>query len=289
MCSISSNARTDPIDSPFVLGVSCPSFVDGPGVRSVVTLAGCPLECLWCHHPASRKVAPDPAFDPARCLACGSCARGEECLSRARRPAGETFAAETLAKRILRDRAWLVDRGHGPGGVTVSGGEPLLHASFLSRLGRLLRAEGVHVALETSLALAVPASADLPEGIRSLVAAVDLWLVDLKHPDPALYERFVGVSARERDANLDALASLGAALSPRIELVPGVVDTDAAIDQLASFCARRDFPSIEFIPYNPPPDAVALGLPLEGLSPEGQSRALSRFADARAALTRASR
>ncbi len=289
MCSTSSSARTDPIESPVVLGVACPSFVDGPGVRSLVTLSGCPLDCRWCQHPAARKVSPDPVFDPARCLSCGSCARGDECLSRARRPAGESFAAETLAERILRDRDWWEDRGRGQGGVTVTGGEPLLHASFLSRLCRLLRAEGVHIALETSLALAVPASADLPEGIRSLAAAVDLWLVDLKHPDPAMYERFVGVSARVRDANLDELASLGAAVAPRVVLVPGVIDTDDAIDRLAAFCARRDFPSIEFVPYNPPPDAVGLDLPAEGLSPEGQTRAISRFTDALAGFTRSSR
>ena len=182
----------------------------------------------------------------------------------------------------MKDRSWWEDRGgRGTGGVTFSGGEPLAHARYLADAARRLHAQGAHVAVETSLALCVLPSADLPGGLRSLPEAIPLWLVDLKHPDPAEYERATGVSRRALEENLAILADARVSVLPRIVLIPGITDTPRALSALAGLTARFGFPSMEFIAYNPPPGARALGLPLAGASVAETDRALSLFREMR--------
>jgi pyruvate formate lyase activating enzyme len=284
MCSISSG----PVDPaaiadgdcplPWIAGIHRASFSDGPGVRTVVSLSGCPLSCAWCQNPDSRSFDPGRAFNPSRCVGCGGCAQGLPCFARARQPGGFRLSAKRLAETLLADAPWWADRGgRGLGGVTFSGGEPLAHARYLAVAARLLRDQGVHVAVETSLALRVPSSAENPGGLRSLAEAISLWLVDVKHPDPAEYERATGVSRRALEENLAILAGSRATVRPRIVLIPGITDSSRALSDLAALAVRFGFSSMEFIAYNPPPGARALGLPEEGSSDEETERALSLF------------
>lgn len=262
----------DPL--PWIASIHCPSFVDGPGVRTVVTLLGCPLECLWCQNPSSRKGVPETVVDLSRCLGCGGCEQDLPCYAHARRPGGFSLEPGALAGRLLEDAPWWRDQGgRGEGGVTFSGGEPLVHARYLAAVGGVLTARGVHVALETSLAVRVPESEALPEGLASLASRVSLWLVDIKHPEAAEYERVTGVSQRILTENLAILRATGAEVIPRLVLVPGITDTTASLSFLSRFCAEAGFSRVEYIPYNPPPGAEALGLPVIGTDPVALARA----------------
>lgn len=257
------DGENDPL--PWIAGIQCPSFVDGPGVRTVVTLLGCPLECLWCQYPSSRKPIPETVVDRSRCLGCGDCERDLPCYARARRPGGFRLEPRALASRLLEDSSWWrAQGGRGAGGVTFSGGEPLVHARYLGSVVGILADTGVHVALETSLAVRVPESEALPEGLLSLASRVPLWLVDLKHPEAAEYRRVTGVSQSILTDNLALLRRAGAEVIPRLVLVPGVTDTDSSLSALSLLCADAGFSRVEFLPYNPPPGADALGLPVTG-------------------------
>ena len=157
--------------------------------------------------------------------------------------------------------------------MTFSGGEPLVHARYLDSVGGILADTGVHIALETSLAVRVPQSEALPEGLVSLASRVSLWLVDIKHPEAAEYRRVTGVSQSILTDNLALLRRAGAEVIPRLVLVPGITDTDSSLLALSRFCADAGFSRVEFLPYNPPPGAEALGLPVTGTDPVALERA----------------
>jgi glycyl-radical enzyme activating protein len=225
---------------------------DGPGIRTTVFLKGCPLSCVWCHNPetispipeigyVARKcigcgecvrVCPEGAhrmedgahvFDRDRCIACGACA--EVCLGDALTFYGrEMIAAEVLAI-VLEDRTFYEQTG---GGLTLSGGEPLLQPNFCAELLAMAKGEGLHTAVDTCGA--VPW-----EAFERVLPLTDLFLFDLKQTDPALHERYTGAKNTQILANLRRLSASGASIEIRIPVIPGVNDDDAfaeAADEL---------------------------------------------------------
>lgn len=195
---------------------------DGPGLRTTVFLKGCPLRCAWCHNPEG--LAPEP--QPLRG------AVGE-------RLAGQRITAERLAE-ILNGQADLLRAGGG--GITFSGGEPLMQAEFVAEvIGRLDR---THVLLETSgyaseraLALAAP--------------RCDLIYYDLKLMDPAAHRRYCGADNAPILRNLAALSGMGVPFVIRTPLVPGVTDTDENLAAIAAHVrGLAGLRGVELLPYN---------------------------------------
>jgi pyruvate formate lyase activating enzyme len=244
---------------------------DGPGIRTNVFFKGCPLDCQWCHNPESISPAPELSFtaalcrgcrrcveacthgvhgfvdvdggvrhlvDHARCAACGACVRA--CCDDALALAGREYSVDELLKEIETDRPYYAI-GEG-GGVTLTGGEPMLQAAFVAAL--LERLDGVHVCLETC----GHASAD---DFRAIAPKLDLVLFDYKATDPETHRRLCGVDNALILANLDLLCSMGCRVALRLPLVPGVNDDDGHLRAIADLLRR--YPAIEYaqlMPYH---------------------------------------
>ena len=185
--------------------------VDGPGLRYVIFLQGCPLRCVYCHNPET--------WDPA---------------------GGREYAPEELVEKVLRCRAYFGEQG----GVTVSGGEPLLQAPFVAELFRQLKAAGVHTALDTS------GAGDLKQAAQVL-DWTDLVLLDLKFPDEAGYRQYCRGSWAQTQAFAALAGEKHVPLWVRHVVVPGLNDS---LEDLRAIKAQAEslpgFQKLEWLPFH---------------------------------------
>ena len=228
------------------------SVFDGPGVRQTVFLKGCPLRCAWCHNPEGLSAKPQLMVSTGACTHCGKCTavcKSETCTAcgacttvcpgNLRRIAGEKLTSQELAARILKDAAYYA---HCGGGVTFSGGEPLMQADFL--LETIEQLPGIHKASETS------GYAD-SEIFRKAASAMDYVMMDLKPMDDEIHFRFTGVSNARIHANAKWLLQSGIPCRIRIPLIPGVTDTDANLSAAAEFIREANAHArVELLPYH---------------------------------------
>lgn len=247
------------VTTGLVFNVQRYSLRDGPGIRTTVFLKGCPLGCWWCHNPESRGREPFVHYDAERCLRCGACveacARGAlsltpagvvtdsalcdggaacvaACPSEARTLVGRSVTVEALMDEVEPDRLYYDESG---GGVTFSGGEPLLQWRFLLEVLAECGRRELHRAVDTTGFAA-------PEVLMRVARDTDLFLYDLKVMDPELHRRVTGVPLRPILNNLVRLVHAGARVEIRIPLIPGVTD-DRSIEQSGEFL--RTLPGIE--------------------------------------------
>jgi pyruvate formate lyase activating enzyme len=186
------------------------SVHDGPGIRTTVFLSGCSLRCAWCHNPE--------AFSGT---------------------AGRLVTPEEVLAEVLLDRDYYAASG---GGLTVSGGEPLLQPEFLAALLSLAKRQGLHTCVQT--ALAVP-----PSSVLRILEWVDLFQVDLKHMDSRRHEELTGAGTERVHENLALLFSRGARLDLRLPLLPGLNDDPQNLDRVAAFLRERGVASLRLVPY----------------------------------------
>ncbi len=251
--------------TPLLLDVKRLAVNDGPGIRTAFYVKGCPLRCLWCHNPESQSPEPQVARFQHLCRHCGKCEMSEAtCPTRAFKVYGKTMAIPEIVAKALEDKAFYDESG---GGVTISGGEPLLFPEWTAELLRALREAGLHACLDTSLFAAAAV-------IDSLLPLVDMWLPDFKAADDDLHRRCTGVSNAPIKANLARLAAAGAKLEVRCLSVPGLTDG-------ADLAARHEWLNSIGIPETAIVDLdyhdyarskyLALGMP-DTLPPRGEGK-----------------
>lgn len=231
------------------------SVHDGPGLRSVVFVKGCNLNCFWCHNPEAITFRRELQFDPAKCLGCGRClavcphgAHGVapdgahtldrtkcvqcflcagQCPGGALTAAGQELTAEEVVRQVLEDLPFYRNSG---GGVTISGGEPACQLDFVLEILRRCREAGVHTAVETNLNYS-------PERLEKLLPLVDLVMADIKAFDPELHRKGTGKSNAETFANIRHLGELKKPLILRTPVIPDFNDKPEEIANLARFAA----------------------------------------------------
>ena len=200
---------------PLLLDTKRMAIWDGPGIRTTFFVKGCPLHCIWCHNPESLDAKPQWARFQHRCKHCKECTLDEAtCPTRALKLYGKPMTIGELVAKALEDKAFYEESG---GGVTLSGGEPLVFWEWATELFKTFKAAGLHTCLDTSL-YAPPAA------IEALLPYVDLWLPDYKADDEELHRKHTGVSNKVIRKNLERLVAAKAKLEVRLLVVPGCTD-----------------------------------------------------------------
>lgn len=226
------------------------SLHDGQGIRTTVFFKGCPLHCAWCHNPECISAEPQMLFYPERCIGCGKCDEG--CYAGARVLCGREMSAQEVLNEISLDKPYYADQG----GVTFSGGEPLVYQTFLKELIPLCKKEKIGCAMETSLLLY---DADV---FRQL----DFVMADLKIWDADLHRQYTGVENGKIKTHFRQLNGLGIPIIARTPVIPGIAQ---GIGEISGFLrSLENVVRYELLPYHPLGNSkrIALGLPDDSFS-----------------------
>ncbi len=242
------------------------SIHDGPGIRTTVFFKGCPLSCRWCQNPETIAFDNEPVYSAETCILCGDCvnvckntaieingasltldrSRCEtcmectvECPSGAISPAARPYGTGALLREVSRDADYYGEDG----GLTLSGGEPLVHWAFLTDFLTRAREAGLHIAAETAGHLP-------PDQLGRLAGLIDLFLFDLKSADEVRHRELTGRSNRLILENLKALVSRDHRVEVRMPVVPGHNDDEDNLVRTARILASLGIPSITLLPYH---------------------------------------
>ena len=245
------------------------SIHDGPGIRTVVFLKGCPMHCLWCHNPESISINPLLAFAPEKCIGCGTCLKvcprqvhqfandqhilnrdqcnacgscAEGCPAKALELVGREMTVSEVLEKVLRDKPFYETSG---GGITLSGGEPMMQINFTTELLKTAKMQDLHCCVETC-------GLTKFAYFRQILPYVDLFLYDIKEMDNDLHIDFTGVPNCLILENLRRLHDNGASVRLRLPLVPGYNDREdhfTKVAELANGLPRLE--GVELKPYHP--------------------------------------
>lgn len=244
------------------------STSDGPGIRTVIFFKGCPLNCSWCHNPESKSSKAQILLKNELCIGCGKCIEvcslkghtlekgkhiflREECIgcgecannccTKALELCGEEKTAEEIINIALRDQPFYKEAG---GGITLSGGEPLMQYEFCLELLRLAKEKGIHTAIETS-------GYSLKD-ITALNEFTDLWLYDIKVLNEQDHIKYVGASNKVILENLYKLNSMGANIILRCPVIPHINMNPAHFEKLSRLAnSLANLTEIHLEPYHP--------------------------------------
>ncbi len=252
------------------------STSDGPGIRTTVFFKGCPLSCVWCHNPESHAQRNELFFDERKCIGCGGCVGvckngchilsekehsfsravcekcGEcalICPSKAIELCGEEKSADEIIDTVLRDMPFYEQSG---GGLTLSGGEPLMQFDFALELLKTAKEKGISTAVETSGYCRL--------SLETIAEYVDLWLYDIKLFDDDKHKKHTGVSNRILLENLHRLDGIGANIILRCPVIPGINLEKEHFERIAALAnSLKNVSAIHLEPYHP------LGISKSGL------------------------
>lgn len=242
---------------------------DGPGIRTTVFFKGCPLRCPWCHNPEGQEPKPEIAWhfkrcprecrdclsvcpenaikkigksvkiDLSKCDLCGKCS--DVCAYEALEIVGTERTVQEVMEEVEKDRIFFENSG---GGVTFSGGEPLMQPDFLEDLLEQCKERNIQTALDTC-------GYDSPETLEKISDKVDLLLYDLKLLDEEKHKKYVVASNRIILENLKKLSKKGMKIIIRVPLIAGVNDDDENIRKISEFLlSLKNLKQINLLPYH---------------------------------------
>lgn len=255
------------MDKGIVFNIQRFCLHDGPGIRTLVFLKGCPLRCKWCSNPESQSALREvmhfknlcikcgkcvslcpqkaitflkkfPVIDRTRCKACGICVQG--CSSQALRISGEFFMTDHLFELILRDKTYFDLSG---GGVTFSGGEPLMQPAFLKSILRKLRLHGVQTAVETSGYCSKDLLADIAQ-------YTDIFLFDIKHICDAAHKKGTNAGNAKIIDNLRLLSKMHDSIVVRIPVIPKFNMDKPTLDGMVQLISECDIRNVQLLAYH---------------------------------------
>lgn len=231
------------------------SLNDGPGIRSTVFFKGCNMKCTWCHNPETLSCDRDVVFYPSKCIGCGKCFAAcetgaqkivdgkhvidralcircgkcaEVCYAEAIKMSGKEMSIDEIVAEVIQDKAYYVS---SDGGVTLSGGEVLMHIPFAVELTKALKEKGISVAVETNLSFPY-------ETIKPLIDEVDLVMADLKIFDDEKHKEYTGISNKNVIENLNKITDKK--LIVRTPMVPGATASEKNIKDIADFLTGKE-------------------------------------------------
>lgn len=237
---------------------------DGDGVRTTLFLKGCPLKCRWCHNPESISPAPTLFYNPQKCINCGECSDlcnchifenslhifkrenctscgkcAEPCLGDALILYGREVSVDEILPKLLEDKPFFDESG---GGVTLSGGEPLMQAEFCAELLKNLKSHGINTAIDTCGYVK-------KQDIDRVLPYTDTFLYDIKAIDSMVHKNCTGVTNEIILENLKYIDSLNKAIEIRIPFVPTMNDEE--MPKIAEFLSNlKNLKKIKILPYH---------------------------------------
>lgn len=241
---------------------------DGPGIRTVVFLQGCPLRCLWCANPESQSIGKKLMHYKSKCIGCGSCSKvclngaigyednhpvffrdkckgcglcEESCLKDAIHFSGKRMTVEAIMSTVERDRDYYENSG---GGITLSGGEAFVQFTAFMELLKQSKAAGIHTAVETCGQVS-------SEKIKMAEPLVDCFLFDIKHMDRERFVRYTGGDLPQIFENLDYLAGVNPEkIIIRVPVIPGFNSDRETLSGILEKAGRLRIPTVHLLPYH---------------------------------------
>ena len=229
------------------------SLHDGPGVRITFFFQGCNLGCRWCHNPETRPKKPQLMYYNEKCIGCGLCkevCKNQECIScfecvrvcptGAKATTGKEFSTEEMLALTLREAAFFGERG----GVTCSGGEPMLQIDALTEFLSLCKKNNIHTAVDTAL--------NIPWcDFEKIIPFTDLILADYKHFDENEHIKYTGASRKLIIENLEKLCKSDLKIILRMPIITGVHDNEEYITAAGNELLKIGFKGeIELLPFH---------------------------------------
>ena len=241
---------------------------NGPGLRTLILFKGCPLHCLWCSTPESQKSEPEIAVYPSKCILCGQCISScsqqaininnetlnierslcdacgkcaQECYTGAIQILGQPMSVEELLEEVKKDSV-IYRQSHG--GVTISGGEPLLNPTFASQLLKAFKEEDINVGVDTC--------GYVPWAyIEPLLPYIDFFLWDIKHMDPEKHRELSGASNELILNNARSVSERNVPLYIRVPVIPDYNDSEENIRAVCEFSqGLRSAVEVDLIPLH---------------------------------------
>lgn len=240
---------------------------DGPGIRTTVFLKGCPLSCWWCHNPESKQAQPAIIYDSKKCLGCGLCVKmclhkaialvedatvldsslcivcgrcSKRCPAEALELVGKGMTVAEVLAEIEKDRVFYDESG---GGVTFSGGEPLMQPEFLCALLQGCRQRGIHTTVDTCGHAQWQTLAKVSE-------LADVFLYDIKHMDSSKHHEFTGVSNELILENLKQLSRIHNGINLRVPIIPGLNDDLENLLMTGRLAVDLGITQVHLLPYH---------------------------------------